>query len=62
MKWKDRKQLNKINTTVKDLMEKICYLKQELEQSKLEVSQMKVKNEKLEQGVNLSMRKTDEIE
>ena len=46
MKWKDRKQLNKINTTVKDLMEKICYLKQELEQSKLEVSQMKVKNEK----------------
>ena len=53
----DRKQLNEINSTVKGLIEEIRYLKQEVVQNKLEISQLKVENEKLKQMANLSIYK-----
>ena len=58
----DRKQLNEINSTVKGLIEEIRYLKQEVVQNKLEISQLKVENEKLKQMANLSIYKIDELE
>ena len=58
----DRKQLNEINSTVKGLIEEIRYLKHEVVQNKLEISQLKVENEKLKQMANLSIYKIDELD
>ena len=58
----DRKQLNEINSTVKGQIEEISYLKHEVVQNKLEISQLKVENEKLKQITNLSIYKIDELD
>ena len=59
---KNRQQLTKINTTIKNLIEEVEYLKEEVEDSKLKYDEMSTENGKLKQIVNTKFFRGDELE
>ena len=58
----DKQQLADIIKTIKKLFEEVEYLEEEVEESKLKYEEIKSENEKLQQIVNTTFFKVDELE
>ena len=57
-----KEQFNEINSTIKDLVEEIRFLKKEVKITKNNVKELKIENERLKQIVNVNTYQVDNLE